>query len=68
MQIGMTPLIICLYLPKHKLRYYFNNSKSYKSEVIAKALDLLTDGKADAFVRRILGLVFGGRGRPPCHV
>jgi len=36
-------------------------------EVIAKVLDLLTDGKADAIVRRILCLVFGGRGRPPCH-
>jgi len=32
-----------------------------------KVLDLLTDGKADALVRRILCLVFGGRGRPPCH-
>jgi|GEM_PF-850219 len=27
----------------------------------------LTDGKADALVRRILCLVFGGRQRPPCH-
>jgi len=36
-------------------------------EVIAKVLDLLTDGKADVLVRRILGLVFGGRGRPPRH-
>jgi len=26
------------------------------NEVIAKVLDLLTDGKADAIVRRILGL------------
>jgi len=38
-----------------------------KFEVIAKVLDLSTDGKADALVRRILCLVFGGRGRPPCH-
>jgi len=30
-------------------------------------LDLLTDGKADALVRRILCWVFGGRGRPHCH-
>jgi|GEM_PF-2487576 len=36
-------------------------------KVIVKVLNLLTDGKADALVRRILGLVFDGRGRPPCH-
>jgi len=44
-----------------------NTNDKLSTEVIVKVLDLLTDGKADALVRRILCLVFGGRGRPPCH-
>ncbi|MBM3325495.1 MAG: hypothetical protein FJY65_00720 [Calditrichaeota bacterium] len=30
-------------------------------------MDLLTDGKADALVRRKPSIECGGRGRPPCR-
>jgi len=48
-------------------RYFCEVIVHFSLEVIAKVLDLLTDGKADALVRCILGLVFGGRGHPPCY-